>query len=228
MGILETGQNLRSIVTRRTLLPPPDGPEHPQWAPSWQHLFQTYQPAMVRYVEGLLGRLGAADFAEPADLVQDYLARSMERGWLVEGSTEIRCFRAFLKTQLRRFVLKQLRDGQQRRDLEGLDDPAELGGAEDEVELDRGWVEVALERSLEVLRAGNGLYATIIEDLLATDGTGSADIGERVGRKPAQLVHLRHRARRRFALLFHEELRRTVRDEEAFEELCRRLEPLLP
>ena len=34
--------------------------------------------------------------------------------------------------------------------------------------------------------------------------------------------------RRPFALLFHVELRATVRDEEAFDDLCRRVEPFLP
>ena len=38
----------------------------------------------------------------------------------------------------------------------------------------------------------------------------------------------RHRARKRFATLFHEHLRETVRDEQAFEELCERLEGYLP
>ena len=51
---------------------------------------------------------------------------------------------------------------------------------------------------------------------------------ERLDQSSKQLTHLRHRARKRFSVLFHEQLRQTVLDEEAFEDLCQRLESYLP
>ena len=70
--------------------------------------------------------------------------------------------------------------------------------------------------------------AEVIADLLRTEGEGSSDLGERLGQSSKQLTHLRHRARKRFSVLFHEQLRQTVLDEEAFEDLCQRLEAYLP
>ncbi len=97
-----------------------------------------------------------------------------------------------------------------------------------DVELDQGWISVAIEQALGELREGNEQYAEIIADLLRTQGEGSDDLGERLDKTPQQLTHLRHRARKRFGVLFHEQLRQTVLDEEAFEDLCQRLESYLP
>lgn len=237
MRILSSDQNLRSIVTRKTLLPPPGDRTDPNWRASWEHLFARYEPAMRRYVRGVLTRAGGApvDDDEAADVVRDYLAQSLEKGWLASEGEAIRSFRAYLQTQLRRFAYRHLerRRGATRSagagalelPLDGVvDDDADPAAQE----LDEGWVEVAVERTLATIRAKNADYHAVLEDLLATDGEGSADLGQRMGKRPEQLVHLRHRARRRFALLFHEELRATVRDDEAFEELCVRLDPYLP
>ena len=71
-------------------------------------------------------------------------------------------------------------------------------------------------------------YAEVVADLLRTDGEGSADLGERLGKSPEQLVHLRHRARKRFATLFHERLRETVRDDGDYAALLEDLGPYLP
>ena len=235
--VLETGAHLRSIVTRRSLLPPPASSDDPRWAESWRYLFDVYRPAMERYVRSVLARsLGRApEPGEPGDVVQDYFTHCLEKGWLSREAADVRCFRAFLQTQLRRFVYKHLdhkfakkRNAPGTSSHEALEGVKDLGADPADVELDRGWVQVAVDLSLEELRRGNRDYYEIIADLLRTAGEGSADLGERLGRSPQQVIHLRHRARKRFAALFHEHLRETVRDEEAFEDLCLRLEAFLP
>lgn len=236
-SILETNRNLRSIVTRRTLLPPPGDQADPDWERSWEHLFRFYRPAMERYVRSILTRsLGRPpDVGEAEDVVQDYFMQSIAKGWLSRDATDLRCFRAYLQTQLRRFAYKHLdhKFAKKRKAptpsshdaLEGV-----RGSAPDpaEAELDQGWVDLAVQAAVEDLRTANAEYYEIIADLLRTHGEGSPDLGERMGRSPQQMTHLRHRARKRFGVLFHEHLREGVRDEEAFDELCERLSTYLP
>jgi DNA-directed RNA polymerase specialized sigma24 family protein len=236
-SIIATGQRLRSIVTRRSLLPPPESRDAPGWEESWSYLFRLYTPAMIRYVRSILGRvLGRLpDESEAADVVQDYFAECIAKGWLSRDAENLRCFRAYLQTQLRRFTYRHLEHKHaKKRHAPGPTSHGALervvGEAPDpaDAELDRGWVQVAVDQALDALREGNAEYHEIVADLLRTHGDGSPDLGERMARTPQQLVHLRHRARKRFALLFHERLRESVRDDEAFEELCQRLEGYLP
>jgi DNA-directed RNA polymerase specialized sigma24 family protein len=237
MRIVDRDRRLRSIATRRSLLPLPAERDSPRFERGWTELFQRYGPAMVRYVRSVLsqtrGRRAADEEAE--DVVQEYLRQAMEKGWLARDAAEVRCFRAYLQTQLRRFVYKHLEhEGAQRRSPKALVPSAlleEVGTSRDDPaarELDRSWVEVAVDDALERLRVGNADYYQIVADLLRTEGAGSPDLGALLGRSPAQLTHLRHRARRRFSVLLHECLRETVRDDAAFEDLCARLEAYLP
>jgi len=237
MRIVETSRNLRSIVTRRSLLPPPGDPTDPRWARSWEHLFGLYAPAMARYVRSVLSRATSrpVDLDEANDVIQGYFATCLEKGWLDREGDDIRCFRAWLQTQLRRYAYAYLdhkhaakRNPAGTASSDALEGVA--GGEPDpaDAELDRGWVAVAVELSLEELRAHNADYHEVIVDLLRTDGEGSADLADRLLKDARQLKNLRHRARRRFAVLLHEHLRQTVRDEEAFAILCARLEPHLP
>jgi DNA-directed RNA polymerase specialized sigma24 family protein len=236
MPIVERQQNLRSIQTRRSLLPPPGAPEDPAWEQSWTYLFEAYAPAMERYVAGVLRgalkRPPDMDFA--ADIVQSYLAEAIEKGWLARDETSIQCFRAYLQTQLRRFTYKRLDHMHAaKRHAPGTQGDDALAGvlkdaADDIADLDQAFVDVAVERSLSALREANETYAEIVGDLLRTGGEGSADLAERLGRPGKQLPVLKHRATRRFGILLYEELRMTVRDEDAFQTLCQRLEPFLP
>ena len=237
MAIIETSRRLRSIVTRKSLLPKLADRDNSSWADSWQILFSLYTPAMVRYVSSVLSRAlkRPADPEEAQDIVQDYFSMCIEKGWLSRDVESIRCFRAYLQTHLKRFVYKHLdRKFAQKRHPGALASPDALEGVMGEgldpstIELDEGWVAVAVEQALAELRGGNELYAEIIADLLRTDGEGSKDLGERLGQSNTQLTHLRHRARKRFGTLFHEHLRQTVLDDDAFEELCDRLERYLP
>jgi hypothetical protein len=232
--VLESTPRLRSIVTRRSILPTAADAGGDGWRAAWGLLFERYAPAMRRYVEGILPK-GTGGAEEAADVDQDYVAQAMAKGWLAKDVGTIRCFRAYLQVQLRRFVYDHLdRKHAQKRGprrlapAEALDGVAARAADPAAEALDRSWVETALARAMERLREGNAIYHDVVADLLATSGEGSADLGERIGRSPEQVVHLRHRARRRLAALFHEELRETVRDEEAFESLCRSLEPYLP
>ncbi|MDA1196285.1 MAG: hypothetical protein O2894_14040 [Planctomycetota bacterium] len=235
--IIETSARLRSIVTRKSLLPRLADRESPQWDENWQALFGLYMPAMVRYVGSILSRSlgGRADVDRAQDIVQDYFAACLAKGWLTRDVDSIRCFRAYLQVQLKRFVYKHLdRAFAKKRHpgalaaaemLEGVASAPEDAGVDD---LDDGWVAVAVAQALAELRAGNETYAEVIADLLRTAGEGSPDLAARLGQSPQQLTHLRHRARKRFAVLFHEQLRQTVVDERAFDELCSRLESYLP
>ena len=235
-AVIQTGQALRSIVTRRSMLPPPATRDDPKWEESWDYLFQLYTPAMERYVRSILARaLGNAQAeAEAGDVVQEYLAQALDKGWL-SGDADLRCFRAYLQSQLRRYVYKYLdhKFAKKRHVAGTTSDDALVGVGDSELdpanaELDEGWVEVSVQAALRQLQQGNQDYYEVIADLLRTQGEGSEDLGARMNRSEQQLVHLRHRARKRFAVLFHEHLRESVRDDEAFDELCDRLESYLP
>lgn len=237
MAIIETSRRLRSIVTRKSMLPRLADKEGPGWADSWQFLFTLYTPAMVRYVKSVLSRSlkRPADDDEAQDIVQDYFGQCLEKDWLTRDVESIRCFRAYLQTQLKRFVYKHLEHKfAQKRNPGSMASPEALEGVmgdsvdPSDVELDQGWIAVAIEQALGELREGNELYAEIIADLLRTGGEGSDDLGARLDKSSQQLTHLRHRARKRFGTLFHEQLRQTVLDDEAFEDLCQRLESYLP
>ena len=95
-------------------------------------------------------------------------------------------------------------------------------------DLDVAFVQVTVDRALSELRAKNEEYAEVIADLLRTHGEGSPDLAERLGRDADDVAVLRHRARRRFAALFADELRATVRDDEAFGDLLQRLDAYVP
>jgi len=235
--VIESSQHLRSIVTRKSLLPRLADREGPAWGDSWQLLFSLYSPAMVRYVRSVLGRISRrpTDADEAHDIVQDYFAQCLEKDWLVRDVESIRCFRAYLQVQLKRFVYKHLEHKTaQKRNPGSMASAETLEGVMGDdldpsaAELDEGWVAVAVEQALGELRAGNELYAEVIADLLRTEGEGSADLPERLGQTSKQVTHLRHRARKRFSTLFHEQLRQTVQDDDAFDELCERLESVLP
>ena len=234
--ILEDQIHLRSIVTRRSLLPPPGSAKEPGWEESWDHLCRLYTPAMIRYVRRVLSRsLGRpVDPEDAADVVQDYLSRAIEGGWLSRDRDDIRCFRAYLQTQLARHAVSHLRRQHARkRRPAGTEAAAVLERvAADEPdlaeELDAAWVEAIRDHVLGRLEMLNRTYHAVIVDLLDTDGEGSEDLPERLGRPASRTKDLRYRARRRFALLFFETCRESVRDEAAYEDLIARLSDYLP
>ena len=236
MALFEPVRRLRSIETRRSRLPPRDRAD-PNWEASWRYLFETYAPAMRRYVRGVLGSLlgHPATEDDAADVVQQYLATCVEKRWLETDAGSIRCFRAYLSTQLRRFTfdwvdhrLAHKRAPRDARVVALVQDVPSRGPDPAEQELDRGWVEVALDRALATIRAGNEDYYEILVDLRRTDGRGSSDIAARLRRPPAQLPNLRNRARARLSALFVEELRATVRDAEDLHALLDRVGDFLP
>jgi len=189
---------------------------------------------MERYAAAILRACHAegAREDEAPDVVQAYLTACLEKGWLERDAGEIRCFRAWLKVQLRRFTLAWARDGAaaKRRPpgASSLEDAPAVAGPDLDAALDAGLVNAAVERCMTRLRAGNEIYAEIVADLLRTEGEGAPDLAARLGRDAKDLAVLRHRARRRFASLFADELRATVRDPAAFDDLLARLEPHLP
>ncbi len=237
MGILENTERLALIRTRRSLVPPPDDRDDPMWEESWRFLFHQYTPAMQQYVRRILTTAtgGSVSLEEASDVVQEYLTCCLEKGWLSRDAAVIRCFRAYLQTQLRRHVYDYLEHKhRKKRRPPGLESAEVLesipGDAPDpaEAEFDSSIVRIVVDRCLEKIRGRNETYARILDDLLATDGVGSVDLAERMKRTPREIAYLKHRARRRFGILFVDELAASVRDREALDDLIRALRPYLP
>jgi DNA-directed RNA polymerase specialized sigma24 family protein len=245
VGILEPGPGLFSLVTRRSILPPPPTAQDGQWEASWDYLGEVYAPAMRRYVFHLLKRWHqrVPDPDEPEAIVQGFMMKCMESGQLSERKGEVRKFRGWVAVHLKGYVKDYLdKKYAKKRNPEGalVSDEALFGVAGDapdpqlEAQLDKGWVQVALERAQEHLRAGVGarkwgpVYADIIQDLLLTGGEGSPDLHERLGVEKSKLPNLKNRAKAKLAELFVDELRTTVADEQSLEELLRDLTPYLP
>jgi DNA-directed RNA polymerase specialized sigma24 family protein len=235
LGVLERGRPPRrdwattqwSAVVGLT----PAAPERRE--ASWTWLATTYQVPLERYAAGVLARVrGRSSADEAAEVVQDFLATCLEKRWLERADRSRGSFRAFVRVLLRRFVYAGLRGGRSAArtlslDAASVEEPA--GEDRSAVEaFDREFVRVAVDRALETLRQERERYHAVIVDLIATDGQGSADLAARMGVSSAQLPVLRHRARKRFARLFEEEVAATVGDDDAFDDEWRVLAPYLP
>ncbi|MFM8980318.1 MAG: hypothetical protein ACKOSS_07645 [Planctomycetia bacterium] len=221
-----------------------DRREHPDWQASWRTLVEGYTAPMEAYARRVLSRWRGqgVDAGEAAEVVQDFLVRCVEKGWLSQADPQKGQFRVYLQALLRRHVGRLLRHAtaQKRRPEPGrallpLDDEAvagdaglQLDDAEDRVAFDREWVAVVVQRARERLRARNARYGDVIDDLVVTGGEGSHGLAERLHLREEQLPVLRHRARTRLREFVLEELRATVSDPEAFEEEWRALAPYLP
>ena len=170
------------------------------------------------------------------------LSDCVAKNWLTRADPAQGRFRAYLQTLLRRHVGHVLRaeraikrnPGRDRRVLSLREDEETHGaadepdGADDLTTFDREWVGTAIARARARLAETNVRYALVIDDLIRTEGEGSAGLAAEVGLRPAQVPVLRHRARERFARLFEDELRATVADETAFAEEWRALAAYLP
>ena len=166
---------------------------------------------MERYAASVLARTrGRASAEEAAEVVQGFLAACLEKGWLERADPGRGSFRAFVRTLLRRYVYARLREGQARARTLSLDAGDLAEPADDEQPdldaFDRGFVEIAVERALARLLRERERYHAVVADLIATDGEGSSDLPGRLGVSDAQFPVLRHRARKRFARLFEDEL----------------------
>jgi hypothetical protein len=187
---------------------------------------------MERYVAAILRRTAGpgADPQEAPDVVAGYLVACLEKGWLEREAGEIRCFRAWLKVQLARFTRTGPRpvggpavaptlpgDG-------ALSDAAAPGPTSDAA-LDAAMVDGPSRALARPARQRD--LRQIVADLLRTDGR------QRGPRAPPRAAGEETRgvpapARRRFAALLADELRATVRDASAFDELLSALDRHLP
>lgn len=224
------------------------------WEADWAHLLSRWTEPMRRQVRRVWARAPREVVAvhDPGDVVQAFLAACLEKGWLERVDPARGGVGAYLLTLVRRFALGVLRrEGARRRrpaagcvsiDL-ALGDapgagaapaaPATAGAPEapDGAGLDafyRGWVGVAVDRALGRLGRAHPRDREVIADLIATDGQQSPDLGARLGLAPGPLAVLKHRARRRFARLFEEELARAVPAAEDLAALRRGLRGFLP
>lgn len=245
--ILEPGPSLFSLHTVRPLLPPPSSRSDPRWDGAWDHIARVYTPALRRYaLARLRARLGGRrpDPEEAEVVVQDFLVTAMRTGQLAEThstSGSIRTFRAWIARQLDRAVGDHLdrqfakrRNPGERAPEAALSEVPAPDGSEWLATLDKGFVQIAVERALARLEQGDGttkwgrVYAGILQDLLLNDGSTSSDLPVRLGIPPSDLPMHKLRARRKFGELLVDELRRTVRHEDDLEELLRDLDPYLP
>jgi DNA-directed RNA polymerase specialized sigma24 family protein len=245
--ILEPGPNLFSLHTVRPLLPPPATREDPRWDLAWDHIARVYTPALRRYAFARLkARLGGRmpDAGDAEAVVQDFLLRAMQSGQLADSHTttgSIRMFRAWIARQLDRAVGDHLDKTFAKRRDPGrtvpedaiLDVPAPDAASALE-SLDKGFVQIGVERALARLDRGEGspkwgrVYAAIVRSLLANDGVPAPDLPERLGFPSSGLPLHKLRARKKFGELFVDELRKTVRHEEDLDELLRTVDPFLP
>lgn len=237
MGRPFSARRLMEIDTRHTMLPPPPSAEAEGWDRSWRYLFETYTPAMCRYVRTLLrGIVGGGAETEAEDVVQAYLTACVEKGWLARDAAEIRSFRSWLKMQLFRFTCDWIdRMRAAKRQAAGSDlgpdvllgmrarvmDPADAA-------FDRELVEAAIESALRKLADRSEDQAEVMRDLLRRDGAASSDLADRLDRNASQLAALTRRARVAFAGLLAVELRTLTRDEHSFARLLEDLDPYLP
>lgn len=237
MGRVASGRLLLSIATRHTMLPPPPSRSDPGFERSWRHLFDTYTPAMRRYVATLVrGVSGAAAEDDADDVVQAYLASALEGGWLAVHADRIRSFRSFLKMQLFRFTCDWIEARRaKKRTAPGTEAPPEAlaaavgrGAGPADADFDAALVDAAVGQALSRLAQRSEDQAEVVRELLRTAGEPGNDLGARLGREPGALAALVRRARVAFAELLAETLRETVRDEEAFADLIADLEARLP
>ena len=239
--ITEPAARLRMIETQAANFPLPSDPADPEFGRRWSFFATTYREAMQRYVRTLLrARLRRAPGEdEVEDLVSEFIRAAMDKGSLGwDESAPVQSFRRFLSWRLRNFVFDHLRRARgARRDPLARATPSNLDHLPDDesdpaalAALSEGIVKVAVGRALERLRAerAEALEADVIADLLATDGVGSADIAKRLGRDPAQMRTLRHRARQAFQGFLTREIRALCRSERDFWDLLEELDPFLP
>lgn len=219
-----------------------DGPPTDLRESSWGYLVSAYQRPMEEYVRRALSRWrGRPCSREDASaLVQDFLGECAASSWLSRADPKRGPFRAFLQTLLRRFTLRHLRHERAARRtppagarLIPISDamagePISAGRRADMDAFDRTWAQVAVERARQLLGKASPRYLTVIDDLILTHGEGSDDLAQRLGLRDQQLPVLRHRALKRFAVLFEKELAATVGDAQQFRDEWRALAPYLP
>ena len=189
---------------------------------------------MVRYVYSVLRRRPIAygmnrdrlrQLAE--EIVREYLAAAMAKGWLSRQGVKIRVFRAYLQDQLQKFVCSYLRhQGAKKRGggvrfaPNGLQGAQALGAEDPRAQFERGWIDVAVRRALGKLDCRRPQDKRIILDLIHAERAGrvSPDLAAELALTSKQLASRKHRAVRHFSEILALELREAVSDDEAWEE----------
>ena len=235
--VLPSVLQIMAIETRRSMLPASRAVDPAQWSSGFAYFATTYGPAMGQFVGALIrGSVHgsrARDMSE--EIVQAYFADCMEKDWLFPKDGPIESFRAFVKAQLRAYVINYLdyeyaarRDPRNVGRIErGTDAEPSAPDSADHA-FDQSIVDIAVHRALGLLRGASAGDAEVIADLLRTDGRGSDDLLARLGRSDARERDVKGRARKKFAALFREELEAIVHNEDELAILLRDLDRLLP
>jgi DNA-directed RNA polymerase specialized sigma24 family protein len=178
-----------------------------------------YAPAIERYLYALL-----RDPHEVEEALQDFLVRGLERGFVRPGGPLSGRFRDYLKAAVRNAAIDRLR--QRRLPQQGDLDLTEVPGDEAE-EADRRWVEqwrqCVLGRVWEALhaqqkRSAGNLFHLALRLAVEHPEEDSAALAARASAQSGQALSAEafrkqlSRARRRFAELLVEEVRRTLQD----------------
>jgi RNA polymerase sigma-70 factor (ECF subfamily) len=176
-----------------------------------------YAPAIRKYLEAILHNASDAD-----DVAQDFLLRGLQRGFVRTEDLRGR-FRYYLKRAVRNAALTHL----QRRqcpaaglDTDDLPDPHEDESAAEEQWLAQ-WRACLLDRALQALdhhqrQVPGNLFHTVMRLVLEYPDEDAAALAVRasaVAGRPIRAEAFRKqlsRARRRFAELLQEEVRRTL------------------
>lgn len=232
-------ERLAAIVTRWSRLHAHSGSGSRSGRVEWEYLFERYEPALSRYAFGLLRRWrpAEANYDRAREYVSEWFTAGLANRGLGTQLSEIRCFRAYVSTHLKRFILHELRSeaaakrgGTAVHEHAGIEDLESREPDPAECQLDKGWLDAALAVALSELRATRPQDAEIIEDMLRHQDGGrtSSDLAARLGIPTAQLAVRRTRARQRLAVLLARTLRSTVASEQDLSDLLRHLKPYLP
>lgn len=235
--VLPSVLQIVAIETRRSLLPASRAVDPAKWKSGFAYFAKTYGNAMRQFVGALIHRsvhgARARDLSE--EIVQAYFADCMEKDWLFPKDRPIGSFRGYIKTQLRGYVLNYFdyhyaarRDPRAVETIDVCADAPSTTHDPADHAFDQTLVDIAVDRALRQLYRASTDDAEVIADLLRTDGRGSDDLLERLGRADTRERDIRSRARKKFAALFRDELEAIVHDEEELATLLRDLDRLLP
>lgn len=221
-----------SLVLRAGREPSPESEE------ALETLCRTYWPPLYVFV-----RRKGHGVHEAQDLVQDFLARILERRDLDTVHPNKGRFRSFLLASLNHYLANEWHRGQRLKRggrhlhlsleellAEGVAEFETSNGITPERAFERRWAETVIARALERLKGEwqQRYQPKHFDDLkvflLEARGTAPfAEVARRLGLTEPALKSIVHRLRKRFRELFREEIARTVQNPSEVEEEIRHL-----
>jgi RNA polymerase sigma-70 factor (ECF subfamily) len=199
--------------------------DSPRRAEALEKLCRTYWYPLYAYVRQ---RGHSAEDAQ--DLIQEFMARLLEKNWLADLEPLSGRFRSFLLTALNRFLINEFdrthaakRGGgkfflsldQERAAGRFLDEPA--SDETPERIFDRRWAMAVLDQALDHLRketelSGKGEQFQLLSPFLSREAEPHEyeKIAEQLGSRPGGIAVAVHRLRQRYREVVREEIANTV------------------